>query len=348
MKEQNLGFKKILLARTDGIGDLILTLPVIFALRKKMPDAYIALVINRNNYSIVKNLPYINEIIGIDNQPVSLLKALIKIRNNNFNVAIQLLPGSDNKGSFLIAMSNAKIKAGYNVGIFKKFYTDPISPPSPGYETDNVINILSNFIPNLEITERGLIIGLQAEAKITRLLKQHNIKKGEDFIIIHIGASKDNRNKIWPRENFSDLIDKIISNFKLKVFIIGSKGEINIVEKITKGKNNVFNLAGILTLEELLPLIRRCRFFISNNSGPLQIAVALGVNTISLIGPSLFSRWAPRGENHIVIKKELECLPCEGKKIRCRDNKCMKLITVGEVYQAVKTQLFREKSENYA
>jgi ADP-heptose:LPS heptosyltransferase len=110
------------------------------------------------------------------------------------------------------------------------------------------------------------------------------------------------------------------------------------------------NLAGGTSLVESAAVIRRAALLVSGDSGLLHIGVGLGVPTVSLFGPGIAAKWAPRGERHIVLDKRLTCSPCTrfGSTPRCRDNgRCLKEITVDEVEQAVLRLLARtEKGKN--
>jgi ADP-heptose:LPS heptosyltransferase len=84
--------------------------------------------------------------------------------------------------------------------------------------------------------------------------------------------------------------------------------------------------------------------FIGNNSGPLHLAAALGKSTVSAMGPTDSRLWAPAGEGHIVLKKEVSCSPCN--RPVCEDHRCMKLITVDEMFEAASLEIERIKKVN--
>jgi ADP-heptose:LPS heptosyltransferase len=86
-----------------------------------------------------------------------------------------------------------------------------------------------------------------------------------------------------------------------------------------------------------MALLSRCDLLVCNNSGPMHIAAALKVSTVSMIGPTVTPLWLPYGENNIVINKALSCSPCN--RAVCKEHQCMTSITVDEVLEAVKTQI---------
>ena len=96
-------------------------------------------------------------------------------------------------------------------------------------------------------------------------------------------------------------------------------------------------------VRNLLALIQHCRLLVCNNSGPLHLATALGTPTVSLMGPTLPDRWWPRGEGHLVIRKDLPCMPCNEGFCRIKTLDCMNQITVEEVLDAVGKQVLKIK-----
>ena len=138
------------------------------------------------------------------------------------------------------------------------------------------------------------------------------------------------------------LIERIREVFDINgIIVIGNADERDIIQKIKEiCKEKVLYIVG-MPLRKVISIISQCDIFIGNNSGPLHIASALKLPTVSMAGPTLFPLWLPYGEGHIVLKKELDCSPCN--KGVCKDHRCMKMIQVEEVFEAVKRQIERVK-----
>jgi ADP-heptose:LPS heptosyltransferase len=96
-----------------------------------------------------------------------------------------------------------------------------------------------------------------------------------------------------------------------------------------------------LPLDKVAALIALLKLFIANNSGPLHIACALNVPTVSTMGPTNPFLWWPQGKNHIVVKKEMDCSPCN--KPKCTKHACMRSISPEEMMEAVDSQITRIK-----
>lgn len=339
--------KKILILRTDNLGDLVLSLPAILSLKKELPNSEISLLVSKKNEALAKILPYVDKIITVaSGNFFTLLPVVARVRKTNFDAVIQLYTGSNIKEAILIFFSRARYRLGYSQGLSGIFFNKKVRLELNRNETFNTMRIINNFIPQAIFRGSGLEPGYVSSKRVIFLFKKYGIKDSEKIIVMHPGSSQKNRNKMWPLQKYSALIEKIVKIFSYKIFIIGTDEEKAYTEQIASSENNVFDLTGLLGLYDLVNLISKSSIFIGNNSGPLQIAVALGIPSVSLMGPSLHDRWAPQGERHSIIQKKIACVPCEGKNTNCSDNVCMKLISVDEVYDAVKLQLNKTFMEN--
>jgi len=335
----NTPIKKILFIRTDLLGDLVLSLPAIYALKKTYPETEIYLAVSKENEGLVKHLTYLSGVFTLNKKSIlSVITCLLKIRNGHFDAAFHILPGSSCLGSFLTAFSNAKLKIGYK-NYFGRLYTNKITDTALDYEPINVLKIIQNVFPDLKISDSGIQEDPHSSANNTALLKNYGIKDGENYIVLHACASKTNPKKIWPEYKFHNLIKLINKEFDIKIILIGTASEEKIINDIILGTKNTISLAGKLNLCELASIIKKCTLFIGNNSGPLQLAVAFDSASVSIIGLTMKRRWVVNNQKHIVIQKDLDCVPCEGTKIKCKDNICMKNISEEEVFQQVKLQL---------
>ena len=166
------------------------------------------------------------------------------------------------------------------------------------------------------------------------------------------GASwgKDAIYKQWPAQKFGELADRIAKEAGARIVLLGSADEKPLADVILKkgqsspGTVPIVDLTGRLNLEELAAAMKELKLLICNDGGPLHMAVALGINTVSIFGPvdeRVYGPY-PAGEKHMVIKKDIPCRPCY-KDFRfkgCFNNRrCLEDITVDEVYSKVRAFL---------
>ena len=164
--------------------------------------------------------------------------------------------------------------------------------------------------------------------------KEHKLTNNK-IVTVHCQASCPS--KIWPRDYFNQLINSIIGSYKANIVYVGEKSDTSIEES-----NGIANLTGKTNLSQLASILKRSDLFISNDSGPVHMAVALGVPVISIFGrkqPGLGpKRWGPLGEKSISLHKDIGCQVCLAHDCK-RDFACLKAIDVKEVFAYVEKLL---------
>ena len=176
---------------------------------------------------------------------------------------------------------------------------------------------------------------------VLSILKSNGVPKDALFFVIIPRARW--ATKLWSDERFIELGKKIVDKNGLYAVLSGTESDRDALDAIKAGiGDKAVNLAGSTGLKELAQLFRLSRFAITVDSGPMHIAAAAGARVIALFGPTAPGRTGPYGNGHVILRKGLECSPCFKK--RCPDVKCMKGISVEEVFDAVTGVLrIREK-----
>jgi lipopolysaccharide heptosyltransferase II len=309
--------KRILIVRTDRIGDVILSTPVIRNLRHFYPNAHIAFMCRPYAKDIVEDNPYLDEVIIFDkdNKDKSLwasLKFAAYLRRKKFDLAIILHP--TDRVHWVTFFAGIPQRIGWNK---KKGWllTKAISHNKQEglkHELEYTLDILRAM--DLPIIDKATYFPIKegSERKIETLLAGKSVDKGEGFIVVHPSASCPS--KRWPQEYFSHLVKLLKEKTGLKIIVITAKNEKTFAEKIIK-ENEVTDLRGDLTVSEIGSLLKRAKLFISNDSGPVHIAAALATPVISIFGrndPGLSpKRWRPLNERSIYLHKPpFDCHPC--------------------------------------
>jgi lipopolysaccharide heptosyltransferase II len=150
-----------------------------------------------------------------------------------------------------------------------------------------------------------------------------------DYAVVVPGARKPaNR---WPANRFGELS----SLLPIKTLVIGSREDIHLANMVVEtSKGNAVSLAGKTDLKNLIGVIKGARFVVSNDSGPMHIAAALGIPVFALFGPANPVRTGPYGKGHKVIREEVPCAPCYRRT--CHDLRCMEKLSVEKVFEAIK------------
>ncbi|ODS34155.1 MAG: heptosyl transferase I [Candidatus Scalindua rubra] len=357
----DINIKNILIIRLDRIGDMVMTTPIFRALKEKWPNVQITVLANSVNKNLVINNPFVDCIIVYDkekrhkslNSRLSFFKG---IRERNFDIVIDPYLDYELYTSIITRLVGSKYRLGfefagrgifYNIRYSSKFF--PIFT-----EKKHMIDYYLDLITclGIEAKERQPEIFLSSDEKenALQLLKNKGIKLKNKIIGIHPGGNYESQR--WPIERFAAISDYLVARYSTNVILFGGRDERHLISEFKDYAVKTPIILEDLNLREFISVLSRCNLFLCNNSGPLHIATALGIPTVSTMGPTVPFHWWPRGKNHVVLRKDLDCSPC--KKGICETHECMKLITTNDFSAAVKMQieilnLFpSEKVSNYS
>jgi lipopolysaccharide heptosyltransferase II len=331
--------KRIVVFNVNWLGDVLFSTPALRALRKAHPDAFIACLVHPRTRQILEGNPNIDELIIFDEKQdhkhlFNKFKFISEIRNKKFDTVF-LFHRSFTR---LMLMVLAKIpnRIGYKA---KKrsslFLTKRIPVPKQAmHRVEYFLNILKNCAIEPDSKAYEFFVDSASRQKAKDLLRQNNISLADFTVIINPGGNW--LLKRWSPERFSSLANQLTEKFKAKIIIAGSLKDVPLAENIAgQMKTKPLIVCGQTSLKELGALIELCRLFISADSGPMHIAVALNVPTIALFGPTSPEVTGPIGKGKIkVIHKDIGCkIPCYN--VKCKDNRCMQAISVEDVLEAV-------------
>lgn len=334
---------KILIIKPSGIGDIVHSLPVAMALKKIYHNCEIDWVVFDKFQSILHGLDFIDNIILWDHGGgiKEYLNLLEKLRMKNYDLIIdlQVLLRTAILG-FLVRYK--KIISTSFVRECTNFFVQPVARFNSNlHAVERNYQVVEFFAKKENISLPKpmdflpwIIISEQENIFAKKMLEYKDKKK---YIIFSIGSR--GWHKIWPKENFLELILLLIKNFKniVPVFV-GSNEEKVVVEQITKNLSYEYkDFTGNTSLRELCAIINVSTMTISNDNGVAHISAALNKPTLVLFGPSNPKWFYPYNKKSSYIYKNYKCSPC-GVKTYCKDNKCMKEIKVEEVFEYVKTK----------
>lgn len=333
--------KKILITRTDRLGDVVLSTPVIRFMREKYPNAHIAFMVKPENRDVVSGNPHLDEVIiydkrGIHESFLSTVKFALELRKRKFDMAIALHP--TNRAHIIFFLAKIPVRIGYNRKMARLLTKRIEHTKQEGvkHEVDYNFDFLKKAGFNVERAHRKPYILTTSNEKrlIDATLEGQGI--GKDIIAIHVGASCPS--KRWPIERFARAADILKEKHKLDIAFVGSDETVEYSAlAISKMKQKAFDLTGLFLVGELAEFLSRCKLLISNDSGPVHVAVAMLTPVVDIFGrgdPGLsYKRWGPLGDHDIVLHKDVGCEVCQAHN--CRLNfACIKRITVEEVVSA--------------
>lgn len=328
---------KILILKPSGIGDIVHSLPVAYGLKYLYPDSKIYWLVFTKFQKILHNTPPVDKLILWDRNGgiKEYVRVIKEIRKEKFDLVIDLqgllrtgIISFFSGGKERIAVSLLRECA----WLFEK----PIEKFDPGMHAVNrnyrVVKYLSDgrnvpepasFLPWIHITpeEKEIATRLIGESK------RH---------LVLFGVTSRGQHKIWPSNNFVELINRIVKEYDILPIFLGMKEEEELVKKVTDGLNcDYVDLTGKTDLRIACAVVSLCKLVIGNDSALIHIAAALDIPVIGLYGPTDPVQVGPYGDKNIVILKKLACSPC-GIKTRCKINRCMREISPEDVFEAVK------------
>lgn len=337
----------ILIVKLSAIGDVIHTLPSLAALRRLYPEAHITWVVEEAAADLVRNHPYLNEILvsrrkswlkdvknGRWKKPFQEAKAFINdLRKQRYDLVIDfhgLL-----KSSVIVLFSRGKRKLGYDSlqELSGLFINEKIPEDFHKHAVDRYLDFPRHLGAQIKDVEFTLPQNPSAEEKIKNLMRKYDLEE-KKFIAINPIAYWET--KLWENKNFAHLADRIQNDLGIKVVFTGT--ERKSLEKITALMTSpAINLGGQTTLPELACLYSRAKMLISTDSGPMHLAAAVQTPVVALFGPTDPQRTGPYGAGHTVLRTAMDCSPCFLKK--CSTKLCMTGIHPEHVLSAVKKNL---------
>ncbi|MFC1508177.1 glycosyltransferase [Candidatus Omnitrophota bacterium] len=329
--------KNILVIKIGAIGDVMLAVPSLRAIRNSFPDAFISVLVGSESKCILKRCPYIDDIIIYDRRFKDRgLKGLIKIggvlRRKLFSFSIDL---QNNRFSHIVAWLGAIPKRiGYNNRKFGFLVNSPLKHVKIRVgPVEEQFRVLKRAGINTVGASKRLEVWPSKEdfIYIDNFLKDAWVRENQILIGINIGGSWNT--KRWPLKCFAKLSDMLATK-DIRIVVTASKNE----EKLAKDfdsmtRSKIINASGKTTVTQLAALIKRCKVFITGDSAPMHIASSVGTNFIALFGPTESRRHFEPTKKGIVIQKSVSCGPCY--KPKCKKHICMEKISVDEVYKQV-------------
>jgi len=357
-KHLHSALKNILIIKPSSLGDIVLALPALSALRRSFPDARISWLIRTEFAPLLENHPHLDDIIHFDRKFLgkawynprafgALLSFIYRLRQpcsaetlregeSKFDLVIDL------QGLFRTAslawLSGCKKRFGMTTAreFARVFYTHKLT------QDQSCIHLVDYY---LKIAQAAGASDLSVEFilntdhaavdSVNRLLTEQQINSDNYVVIVPGSAHSD---KCWPIERFAALADKISSKFGFSIVATGTKAEKSVIESLQTETNvTIANLAGLTNLCELTALIKAARLVVSNDTGPGHIAAVLGIPVVLIFGRSNPARVAPYGRSRCVAAVEPDG---RGFKPDSKDPKHnIRAITVGEVFQKVCEQI---------
>lgn len=324
--------KKIFVSNRAGIGDVILTTPVLKALKEKYPDSKLTFMIGPNCLDVVKGLDFIDDIVTYDKKTDSMWNVVKKV----WRYDIALCLDFKYRTPVMALLAGIPVRGGLRHKR-KLFLTHPVEKRSnweQTYEPNNYANIIKDSV-GIELQEDLSQLYLppvshEDQTYVNQLLLANGIQADSPFICISPFTSWPPKN--WPMAYYCELIKKLTDVLSYPAVFIGTEADAERARELTQIPGTL-NLMGNTSLMQMAEVIHRAQLFIGGCSAPLHMAAAKNTPFVAMYGATSPARWAPRTKG-MILTAHPECGPCNDPMRGCKEKPCMYNITVDEVHSA--------------
>lgn len=330
-------YAKILVINLMHLGDLLLTTPVLRALRTSYPEAHIALMADAKLADLVKYNENIDELIAIDkkgyhNTVVHYLQLIAQMRQQHFDLIVNL--HANERASCIAAFSGAKKVVGYaspGVGVFFDYCQKNNNKIK--HQVQSHFDVLRAGLGIQTINDQGLEMWLDDGCRQSAETIWKQSFGAQDIKVIGLNTGASWETKRWGKDYYATLADQLL-NLGYGVAYFGGPMDVELVQETValmknKQHENLAIFTGKMTLLELAALLKKTTVLVTNDSGPMHVAVAMDVPLVTMFGPSPVTGFAPYSNRSVAIKTGLPCFACG--QHQCQTLDCMKNISVETV-----------------
>jgi heptosyltransferase-2 len=344
--------KRIVVRGTNWVGDSVMTVPALRALRRLMPEAKITLAIRPSAKGLFAGADFVDDLLIYDRKGFSSLVGQTREwRRRRFDLAVLLQNAFE--AAFIPFAAGVPFRLGYATEGRQLLLTNPV--PLPEWRaTKHEVFYYLYLIAALEQTLLGthsvcddepdvaLHLTEAGKADAFALLRSNGVRENRSLVAICPG-SINSRAKRWPAERYATLADRLIEESHAEVLLIGSQEESDVSDAVTTqmrkkpivltGKTSVAQVSAILGLVDLL---------VTNDTGPAHIAAALGSPTLVIFGPTNPLTTRPFSSVAEILRHPPDCAPCMLRDCPI-DHRCMTAVTVEEVFEKAMVLINRRK-----
>lgn len=339
------GPSRLVVRLPNWLGDAVMAIPSLVAVRRAFPQAHLALA---GEPSV---LPIFEEASAIQPQQLMAIgkaSARSTLRAGRFDT-ILLLTNSF-RTAWVARLSGIEARWGYAAGVRGPLLTKAVRRPREAvHQSEYYLRLVQGINSPLPTSnsqaaalgEPHLAVTDVTRGRAARLLEQHNLTPETALVGFAPGAAYGHA-KRWPPDRVARVIERLARERGVRSLLVGGAGDREAgraIESSLPADIAVINLIGRTDLRLLMGVIRACRVVVSNDSGAMHLAAALGVPVTAIFGPTNERATAPVGD-HDVILKQVFCRPCMLRDCPI-DHRCMKRISEEDVYGAVTARMDR-------
>lgn len=318
---------RILCLRLERIGDLLMTLPALAALRAAAPDAAIDLAVGSWNQELAAAIPGIARVETIDadwlargaggKSPLEIVAHAARWRSRGYDLAINFEP--DIRTNLALAVAGARRTAGFRSGGGGRVLDVALDYDPGAHTTDNALALVTAALGTEVTVPAGATLRVPEAARAAAAQRLMPLGAGLK-IGVHVSAGR--AVKQWPETRFRDVAERLVRDRGAGIVLTGStadRAQVDVV-RAALPPDRVVDLSGAADLLAVAAVIEQLDLFVTGDTGPMHLAHAVGTPIVAVFGPSDPRRYAPRGVRDTIVRIDLPCSPCN--RIRLPPARC--------------------------
>jgi len=336
-------WRNVLILQTSFIGDTVLTLPLIAELRRRFPIGKLSLICQPSCRDLLQDHPALDQIIVDDKNHADrgiggMYRKAQALAQQQFTLA--LTPHKSLRSALLLYLARIPQRVGFAQSRGWFLFHRRVARDPARHDIERNLSLLNAFGIAVEDCQRALELPVTPalQAQVDEKLRELGV--GTDKPIIGVNPGSVWPTKRWSVEGFGEIISQLKQKLDCRIVLFGGPEDVPVVNQVlAAGGGAATSLAGKLTLRELPAAIRRCRVFVTNDSGPMHIAVAARLPTVAIFCATTRELgFYPYTKHAVVVERSLSCRPCTshgGRRCPLGSEACSRLIAPARVVSAV-------------
>jgi heptosyltransferase II len=314
---------RILIRSSNWLGDAVMSIPAVRAIKSGRPDAHVSVLASEKIAPVWKLVTEVDEVLSLPDKSLFAATRLIR-RQAPFDTAI-LFPNSVRSALEVLSVPRTVGYRGHGRSwLLNQIVREPRRPGPPEHHAVRFLRIADDC---------GADVDLNGKIQLSALHQNSNLKDQASLGLCP--GAEYGPAKRWLPERFAEVAESISNGSNRKWILFGTKNDAAVGEMIaTKLGDKCVNRIGQTSLDELISELGDCRALLTNDTGTMHLAALLGVPVVAVFGSTEPQLTGPIGENHIVIRRHVECSPCFLRECPI-DFRCMKEVTTEEVARAI-------------
>jgi lipopolysaccharide heptosyltransferase II len=325
--------QRILVIRPGGLGDAVLTYPMIHALRRGYSNARTDVLVEKRNSSVYEITDVVDEIHRYD---AGVFDVRRRLRNMQYDIIID----TEQYHHFSTIFANLlrpKYLCGFDTLGRRRFQTHSVPYSEETYEIDSFLGLAEAVLGSVyEFDPNRPFIDVKPAAQFWA---EETVKAAGQRPVVVVAPGASGFSRIWPLARYAELVRWLTSR-EYYVVLVGGQDGVDAARDIATDINSetVLNLTGKTSVAQSAAVLQQSRLSVSADTGVMHLAYAVGTPTVSIFGSGLHQKWGPPGRDHRIVRKGLPCSPCIrfGRLPPCPHNiACMRELSAADVIAAI-------------